>query len=439
MIYLRELCPIFERYNMNGGMGRVLILFLLFLIMAPTYAQEVLVADVKVQGAKRTKASFIRSIAKVKPGAVLDSVAIQEDIDRLKRLPSISHAYFQVFESIDGTYNVFYNIEENFTLIPFASLYTSTNDEFAFRVGLQEFNLLGRNITLGGFYQRDVFNSVGVNIRAPYLFNSKIGLSLSYQDLTTQEPVFFDNTSAEYKYNNESFEVLGLYEFNFKNNIGIGVNFFTEDYQYISGATNPDVPQALKVDKYLYKLIYNYNNIKYYYQYLSGFKSTLNFQYVNSTDARLPEFLIGFNDFTYYHRIGKRGNWASRLRLGLASNIDTPFAPFAVDNNLNIRGVGNTIDRGTAAIVLNTEYRHTLVDKDWFVLQSNLFIDGGTWRNPGGDFSDFGDDQNLRVYPGAGLRFIHKRIFNATFRIDYGFGITRDSAKGIVFGIGQYF
>jgi len=159
---------------------------------------------------------------------------------------------------------------------------------------------------------------------------------------------------------------------------------------------------------------------------------------VGSSDATLPEFLIGFNDFAYYHRIGKRGNLANRLRLGLASNLDTPFAPFSVDNNLNVRGVGNTIDRGTGVIILNSEYRHTLIDKDWFILQSNVFVDAGSWRNPGGDFSDFSQDQNIRVFPGVGFRFIHKKIFNAIFRIDYGVGVT-ERANGIVFGIGQYF
>ncbi|MEL6919165.1 MAG: POTRA domain-containing protein, partial [Bacteroidota bacterium] len=208
-------------------------LLLLFLLMAKGYAQEAIVADVKIQGTKRTRASFIKNIAKVKPGAVLDSLALEEDISRLKRLPSVSHAYFQVFAAQENTYNVFYNIEENFTLIPFASLYTSTNDDFAFRIGLQEFNFLGRNITLGGFYQRDIFNSVGLNIRAPYLFSNRLGMSVSYQDLTTQEPVFFENATADYKYNNTSFEVLGLYELNFKNRVELGINFFTEDYQFL--------------------------------------------------------------------------------------------------------------------------------------------------------------------------------------------------------------
>ena len=419
---------------------RCFVTFTFFLCVFFGYGQQPVVASFKIQGNERTKTSFLEKIIKLEVGAALDTTKMEEDMYRLKRLPSVSHAYYQVNESFKENHvEVVYGIEENFTLIPFASIFTSNDDEFAFRVGLQEFNVLGRNITLGGFYQRDIFDSFGAHIRAPNIFGRKWGLAISYQDLTTEEPVFLDNGSADYRYNNESIEALILYQLNFKNRLEFGINFFTEDYQFLSGDTDPNVPQALRVDKHLLKLLYNYDAIKFHYQYLSGFKSSLNLQYVQSDDGQLPEFWIGFNDFTYFTRVGKKGNWASRLRLGLSSNLDTPFAPFAVDNNLNIRGVGNTIDRGTAAIVLNTEYRHTLIDKDWFVLQSNVFIDGGSWRNPGGDFSDFGDDQNLRIYPGIGLRFIHKRIFNAIFRIDYGQGITTNSSRGVVFGIGQYF
>jgi outer membrane protein assembly factor BamA len=401
-------------------------------------AQDI-VAELKVQGNKKLKTSFIKRLAKVKAGVSLDSTAIEEDIKRLKRLPSVSHAYYQVFHSHENQYNVFYNIEENFTIIPSASIYTSNDDEFAYRLGLYEFNLLGQNITFGGFYQNDIYSSYGVNFRAPYLFSRKAGIALNYQNLTTQEPVFLEEGTADYKYNNTSYEILGLYEFNFKHRIEIGFNYFNEKYDYISGATNQSVPRDLDVKKVLYKGIYQYNDINYYYQYLSGFRSTLNFQYVTSTSGDLPEFVIGWNDFSYFKRIGQKGNWASRVRLGLSTNNDSPFAPFSVDNNLNIRGVGNIIDRGTGAVVVNTEYRHTLLEKGWFVLQGNAFIDAGSWRNPGGEFGDFGKSQNIRVYPGLGLRFIHKSIFNAIFRIDYGVGVTENATRGLVFGIGQYF
>lgn len=403
------------------------------------HAQNNTVVEIQIAGLKNTKEVFIRKLINLKEGSVLDSLEIEKDVTRLKRLPSISNARYAVNIVQSNGYKVLLEIEENFTLIPFANLFSSSNDDFAFRVGLQEFNLLGRNITLGGFYQYDVFNSYGLNLQAPQLFSNKIGLAINYNNLTTEEPVFIDEETSTYKYNNHGVEILGLYEINFNNRLAFGFSVFNEDYQYLSGATKEGVPQKLRVDKHLFKFLYNYDNIKYQYQYLSGFKSALNLQYVGSSNKNLPTFLIGFNDFNYYKRVGDRGNWASRLRLGLSSNPKTPFAPFTLDNNLNIRGVGNNIDRGTGSVVINTEYRHTIIDKNWFVLQSNVFVDAGSWRNPGGEYNDFISSKNIRVYPGAGFRFIHKKIFNAIFRIDYGYGITDNESSGIVFGIGQYF
>ena len=404
------------------------------------FSQENLVFSLEVQGNKKLKTAFVKKIARVKANQVLDSTIIENDIKRIKRLPGVSHAYYQVFKSHENFYKVFYNIEENFTIIPSVNVYTSNNNEFAYRLGLYEFNLLGRNITFGGFYQKDVYSSYAINFRAPYLFSRKLGLALNFQDLTTQEPIFFNNTNADYRYQNRSKEILGLYEFNFKHRMELGFSLFTEDYKYKSGATNTSIPQSLIQDKHLIKAIYEYNNLDYNYQYVSGFRSVFNGQYVgvNGT-SKLPEFVIAWNDFIYFKQIATKGNWANRLRLGFSSNINSPFSPFAVDNNLNIRGAGNTIDRGTGAIVLNSEYRHTLLEKGWFVLQGNAFVDAGSWRNPGGKLADFTKASNIRINPGLGLRFMHKSIFNAIFRIDYGIGITKNDAKGFVFGIGQYF
>ncbi len=418
---------------------RLTICFVLFCFQIQGFAQSNIVADLKVQGNKKLKSSFVKKLSIIKSGVVLDSLQIEEDIKRLKRLPSVSHAYYQVFHSHDNQYNVFYNIVENFTIIPTVNLYTTNDDEFAYRLGLYEFNLFGQNIAFGGFYQKDIYSSYAINFKAPNLFSRRFGLAINHQNLSTQEPVFFDDTTANYKHNNESIEILGLFEINFKHKIEFGVNYFTEDYSYKSGATSSEVTQEISVHKLLYKGIYEYNNLDYYYQYVSGFRSMFNFQYISSTSQMLPDFFIGWNDFYYFKRLGEKGNWANRLRFGLSSNDDTPFAPFSVDKNVNVRGVGNTIDRGTGVIVLNAEYRYTLYEKNWFVFQGNVFIDAGSWQNPGGDFGDFSKSDNIRVYPGLGLRFIHKKIYNAIFRIDYGVGITKEGTNGFVFGIGQYF
>ncbi|WP_405292106.1 POTRA domain-containing protein [Algibacter sp. Ld11] len=415
------------------------ILFILLITFAHGMAQNHMVADLKIQGNNKLKTSFIKRLASIKGGSALDSTIIEQDIKRLKRLPSVAHAYYQVFLAEDGNYNVFYGIEENFTLIPSLNIYTTNNDEFAYRLGLAEFNAFGRNIAIGGFYQKDVFKSYALNFRAPYLFSKRLGLAFNLQSLTTLEPVFFNNTSANYSYNNKSVEVSGLYEFNFSNKLEIGFNRFEEDYQYQNGETSENVPLELNIPKWLIKGIYDYNTLDYYYQYISGFRSQFNFQFVTSNQNGVEDFYIGWNDFFVFKRVGQKGNWANRIRLGLASNNDTPFAPFSVDNNVNIRGVGNTIDRGTGVIVVNTEYRHTLFEKKWFVLQGNAFIDAGSWRNPGGELSDFSKSKNMKLYPGIGLRFFHKKIYNAVFRIDYGYGVSKDATQGLVFGIGQYF
>ncbi len=413
-----------------------IILTLLFCFLLQ--GQTDLVTGVDFIGNKKTKSSALLKVIRTKVNGKFDETQVEQDKKRLIRIPAVADVQYKI-EKHDKGYNIFFTITENFTLIPGANVYTTDEDEFAFRVSLFEFNLFGNNITAGGWYQRDIYDSYGASFRAPFLFNNRLGLALNYSNLTTQEPVFLDNGTAQYKYNNTSYEVLGLYQFNFFNRIELGVNYFNEDYLYRSGATAPDVPTDFNVDKLLYKLIYEYNNLSFDFQFVSGFKSLLNFQYVQSTDGVLPSFIIGWNDFFYYRRVSSKGNWASRLRMGLATNDDSPFAPFAVDNNINVRGVGNTIDRGTGVIVLNTEYRHTLYEKDWFVLQSNVFLDAGSWRNPKGDFSDFTNSDNFRIYPGAGIRFIHKKIFNAIFRIDYGYGVSKDATNGFVFGIGQYF
>jgi outer membrane protein assembly factor BamA len=420
---------------LKGG----LVFVLYFFIVALHAQSQNVVYDLKIRGNKKLKTSFVRKISDTKAGGVLDSTLIERDILRLKRLPSVAHAYYQVFHSEGNKYNVFYDIQENFTIIPLVNVFTTNDDEFAYRLGVSEFNFLGRNITIGGFFQRDIYNSYAFNLRAPFLISNGIGLSLSYQNLTTLEPVFFDGGSADYKYNNTSYEALGLFQFDFKNRIELGLTFFIEDYEKRTDLVLPGIPTELVADKWLIKSIYEFNNLDFDFHFVSGFKALFNFQYVTSTEEILPDFFIGWGDFFYFKKYGEKGNWASRLRMGLSTNADSPFAPFSVDNNLNVRGVGNIIDRGTGVIVLNTEYRHTLVDKDWFLLQGNAFIDGGTWRNPGGRLGDFGDSQNIRIYPGLGFRFIHKKIYNATFRVDYGVGVTKDSTQGFVFGIGQYF
>ena len=417
-------------------------IFLFIGLSAFAFSQETAIEAITIKGAKKTKVSFIKSLLTTKIGQVVDSTSLENDIILLKRLPAIGHAYYQVFYSHKNLYKVFIYIEENFTIIPEVNLWTTTNNVFSYKLGIYDYNFLGRNITFGGFYQFNGFDTYAVNFKAPNLFTHKWGLAVNHQNWKSEEPLYFGEESANYVYNNISFEVLGLYQIDIKNEINFGVNLFKEKYNYLTGVTDPSIPQNLDLNKALLKFVYSYDSLDYYYQYVNGFKSILYAQYVLTENDVQNEFYIFWNDFFYYKRVGAKGNWANRLRFGLSTNENSPFAPFAIDNNLNLRGVGILVDRGTGSIVLNSEYRQTIYDKEWLAIQTNVFSDFGSWRNPGGKLDDFIQEENIRMYSGVGLRFISKKIYNATFRIDYGFSVlnTKGNSKGgLVFGIGQYF
>lgn len=414
--------------------------FLILLNFFFCFSQKSAIDSVSILGLKKTKASFIKRIISTVLGEELDSLQLDLNITKLKRLPGISHASYSVLKSNkEPNIIVQYHIEENFTIIPSLAIWTAAKDQFSYKLGLYDFNLFGKGIAFGGSYQNNGEDSFSVNFRAPYLFTSKIGLAVNYQNWKSEEPLYFSNGTANYLYNNISLEVLGLFEPNLSNKIHLGGAIFNEQYQHVFGDVSPEIPRKLDIDKWMLKLVYDYDKLQYSYQYISGFRSLFISQFVSSTSSHQDDFLIAWNDFYYYSRITEKGNWANRLRVGLSSNSESPFAPFALDNNVNIRGVGNVIDRGTGSIVLNSEYRYTLLDKKGLAIQGNAFVDAGTWRKPGGTLKDFTQTENIRVYPGLGLRFMHKKVFNAIFRIDYGYGITEDASKGLVFGIGQYF
>lgn len=401
------------------------------------------ISEIQIEGNKRTKTGFLKRLAYVKVGSDLDSIDIASDIRRFRLLPSVASASFTTEKLDNNTYKLTYKVVENFAIIPGLNVSQDVNEDLAYRLSLFDFNLFGQNQIIGGFYSKNVFDSYGVFWEAPNLFTRKWGIGLNYQNNVLQQPIFFeDERDVSYKFNARAFEFRFFYEHNFNNRIELGFNIANEDYDYLDGNLPSDIPEHLSLNRFSIVGEYEYNNITNEYQYVEGFRSVFKFNLTASAEGNtelLKNFFVGRNDFEYFKRIGDKGNWANRLRLAYATNDTTPFAPFALDNQLNIRGVGNVIDRGTASIVLNTEYRHTVFEKGWFALQTNAFIDAGTWQDPGGELEDLVQGNNTSLFTGLGLRFIHKRIFNAVFRIDYGISLGDKANNGVVFGIGQYF
>lgn len=416
------------------------LLFLLLLsVVLQTEAQ--VVSTITYEGNNKTKESTLKKLTSLKIGEPLDSIILNNDVTLLSRLPVCNQSTFRVKKNKIGDYEVTYTIEETNTIIPTINFWTANNQQFAYQLGVKEFNFFGENKQIGAFYRNNGFHSFSVNYTDPFLFNATTGLSVTLQSLSSLEPLYFKGgNTANYAYTNTSIEAEIIKRLSAAHTINFGLNFFKEKYLYVDGFQATGIPILLNENKFLFKAGFDYNKLVYSYQYVNGFRSILSTQYVMPVHHNQESFYILWNDFLYYKKVENNGNFATRLRLGIASNHDNPFAPFVLDNNLNIRGVGNIIDRGTAVAVLNAEYRHTVIDKEWFALQTNVFVDAGNWRTAGGKLNEIVKIKGARIHPGIGLRFIHKKIYNAVIRIDYGRSVLNDKkADGFVFGVGQYF
>jgi len=72
-------------------MKKILSLVILFVGLV-TIAQETNINKIEFEGLKRTKETFLKRLIKTKEGAVLDTLKITGDVERLKRLPGIANA-----------------------------------------------------------------------------------------------------------------------------------------------------------------------------------------------------------------------------------------------------------------------------------------------------------------------------------------------------------
>ncbi|UZO82319.1 outer membrane protein assembly factor [Aquimarina sp. ERC-38] len=420
------------------------LFYLVFLMLGVTNicAQQGVVNEINYTGNKKTKAVFLDRIIKVKKGKAIDSLQIINDIERIKRLDGVAFATYTV-EKMGNDYNVTYNLTENFSIIPGLRIGQANDDSFSFRVSVFEFNGLGRNIIAGGFYQREVFNSFGLFLEHPYLFTNKLGLGINYQDITTQQPIYSGDQQTDYNYTLRGPELTLFYEHNFNNRFELGFRAFEERYVTIEEEMQNIIPinaPEPELNSQVVRASYEYIDLDLEFHNLSGVRNFFDANYFLKNEGLLQTEYILNNTTQYFTRIGKRGNWANQLQLQYSNPVDnTNFVPITIDNQLNTRGAGNTIDRGTASFAVNTEYRYSLIEKNWFVLQGNAFVDISGIQRPGNDLNDIFSEDRFRVYPGVGFRLIHKRIFNAVIRFDYGFNVTGDGENGVVFGIGQYF
>ncbi|GAB5550981.1 MAG: hypothetical protein Sapg2KO_05720 [Saprospiraceae bacterium] len=398
-----------------------------------------LVSEINFTGLNKTKTEYLFSFLQTKTNQFLNKSLLDRDRQVLLNLEGIADVKYQIDTLAKGL-SLTFQIKEALTFFPIIN-FGGVQGNFWYQLGITDANWRGRGIKLTTFYQNiDGRHNFNFHYRNPYIRGSQWGASLNLQRFASTEPLFFSEGTVFYDYDNTSVGATIIRHLNPKHTIELGATYFVEDYRKNNrheGTVTPG-PQEQREPKTLGKFLHYYRNINYHYHQLSGYDNVLNLQTVyNLSDYSFFNILI--NDTRYFGRIGQNGNFASRLRIGLATNNNSPFAPFVLDSHINIRGSGNRIDRGTATFILNLEYRQTIFNRGNFVSQLVAFSDSGTWRKPGGDLNQLITGETLRHFVGGGLRLSYLKAYNATLRIDYGIDIQNTQERGFVLGVGQFF
>ena len=410
------------------GLGMLSWVFMLVGFGQPT------LTHVQFKGLKKTSEPFLLRFIESRPGQVFDSLQVAEDITALRNLQLFASLDYELIEKVKEVHLVF-QCEEIITVIPFLDFGGVRGNRYV-QAGVIDFHFRGKANHLGGFYRYDGRHSYQVFYKNPYVQNSPWGYSVSFLNLATREPLFFEGDRINYLYNNRTLEVLGRYEFEFGHNLQLGGAFLHEIFEQNEEQLNPHVPEEANLQKWILKLDYQYQRLNYYNEFVSGFSQQFMAETVLSGEI-YESFWKLLSISRYFQRIGPYGNLGIRFRAGLSPNTGSPFVPFVLDSYVNIRGAGNRVARGSAELVLNFEYRHSL----WMrhhqgAVQGVVFTDLGTWQFPGTSLL-FSEDWTL--FSGVGVRLHLFKAYNFILRADYGFNMRDLNYHGLVLGVGQYF
>jgi len=397
------------------------------------------VASISFQGIDKNKESYLRQFIKLKLGdSPVDSL-LQEDVQRLKNIPSIGNAYF----TIDTSYNsleVIFKTEELKLILPILNFGTVTNNNWI-QLGFSDNNWQGNGSSLSAVYQnKDNRHGGQIFYRAPRILGTDWGLSASLNRSASIEPLFFNDEIIFFDYTNHEAGLSVIKQLGYRHQIEIGGTYFKEKFVNNNNQNTESIaePLILNQPKFLSKIEYTLDYIDHHFFYQSGMRVNLGIQNV-ITFSDKSWFRSLYFTGTFFSIINETANLAIRLTTTIATNNDTPFAPYVIDSHVNIRGVGNRIARGTAKLIANIEYRITTHESKRWGVQTVAFLDMGTWRNPGQDLGTLFQSNQSRQFVGGGFRFIYKKFHGAILRVDYGINVQDINQGGLVIGFGQYF
>ena len=412
-----------------------------FLLVGTTWAAQI--DSVRFEGLTRTKASYLERIVKSKPGLECDSLRVVEDVCLLRNLNLFFIVESRIDQKSEGHVDVVFIILEAKYVYPIFSI-SGFKGQLKVTAGVNHINFLGRAQTLGGMYQYYDRHSFSLYHTARRHANSRTGHEVSISKNSTIEPLYFVDkengvdTVSSFNFDNYSVSLGGILWLGEYLNLSAGGQYMYENYEQRDDAFSLPMKQFF-FQKGQARLSLEYNKVEYVFEHMEGLKAKVYGEYIGTKDYPEASFFKGTAQVGYYHVIGDRSNIAGIAKFGLATNNAGPFSPFVLDGFINVRGIGNRMQRGTGELIVNLEYRYSFWRHRLFSVQAAVFSDYGTVRVAGDKFNTLFNQPDLHLFTGGGIRFHLNTWYKTCFRIDYSVNPTDASMHGITFGFGQFF
>ena len=396
------------------------------------------ISSIQFEGLKKTKEAFLLSRMECQVGTIFNASLLEKDLQHIRNL----NLFFNVKADIqikEANYQIKITIEEALSIYPILQL-GKEEDNFYIGIGATDINWRGEGNTIGGFYKYYDRHSFQFYQITPWHKKKKTGHLIALGNYSSIEPLYFNGIKSYFNFDNYGIALTGFYNIDFHKRLEVGHTYMYEHYLKNDTVEIGDYPKDynLKLHKSLLKVSWLFNYINYHYERLSGWRNYSSLDNVWTYNS--PDFFFKLtNEFQFFQKWGKNGNFALRQKLGFANNPNSPFPAFVQDSHLNLRGVGNRSNRGSAEVILNLEYRHTLFRVPHFSAQIVSFMDLGNLRAIGTSFNNIFEGDQYKMYYGGGIRFHIQYIYNFILRVDYSLNAKNMDNRGFIFGIGQYF
>lgn len=159
---------------------------------------------------------------------------------------------------------------------------------------------------------------------------------------------------------------------------------------------------------------------------------SLTTKYALTKTANIDDF-IDIQGQYFFYKSFEKSTLAQRLLFG-GTNTNILQYWHYLGGLKEIRGYSDNRFAGRYYLLSNTEFRHPIVIRKQWVVQTNNFLDLSSTRE-----QLQGLDSIQGASAGFGLRLILAKIYRAVIRLDYAFLLEKKNNESISFGVQQFF